>query len=372
VFVAVGLAGLFCTLCIELRNRADEQDALIERLHETSVYVERWGPEWLEVVGAGRFRRRITGADVGFNCIESKMENNADTLRRLARLPGLQFLDLRAYRYRGPFSFTSDMAKEFDNFRQLRLLNLDLSNDNDGNQILTHAWMNGVAKLTRLERLRVVIRAESPSDLALLASSSNLTSLTLAIDGLGDQIDHEPGNDENAMASFSLAYLPILSNLEALDLHDVVLDGSTLGHLARFPRLRTLNLCWTSLADTDLSNLAPLQSLEELAIDDDTATATAFEVLISLQRLKVVHIAPSEYENDERSAAFALDDGHELAVVPAQVGRLRRALQALRNSNPGIAIDGGFHQFEEKGNFEPPWTRGDHGLDLFVQRWIKH
>ncbi|HEV3004961.1 MAG TPA: hypothetical protein VGX78_10895 [Pirellulales bacterium] len=57
MLVAVGLVAVVCAWCAAARNRAQEQDALIALAGDHNVWVERWGPKWLDLVGADRFRQ---------------------------------------------------------------------------------------------------------------------------------------------------------------------------------------------------------------------------------------------------------------------------------------------------------------------------
>jgi hypothetical protein len=43
---------------------------------------------------------------------------------------------------------------------------------------------------------------------------------------------------------------------------------------------------------------------------------------------------------------------------------LRRALAALRQSHPGIVIDGAYDEFEAKNDVEPPWLGKNCDQDL--------
>jgi hypothetical protein len=62
MLVGVTLACALCASCVATRNRADKQDELISPPLIGHVYFERWGPKWLDLLGAARFRRRIVAA----------------------------------------------------------------------------------------------------------------------------------------------------------------------------------------------------------------------------------------------------------------------------------------------------------------------
>jgi len=121
MLIGVGLAAILCAWCAAARNRADESDAVIAGIGgERRVYFERWGPKWLDVVGADRFRRRIVGALVWYvNDAKNHEKWNEQFFKRLARLPSLRFLDIHLD------GFTPGMAAALSDMRQLRMLNVD-------------------------------------------------------------------------------------------------------------------------------------------------------------------------------------------------------------------------------------------------------
>ncbi|HEV3024042.1 MAG TPA: hypothetical protein VGX76_16315, partial [Pirellulales bacterium] len=151
MLAAVGLLAVLCAWCTAARRLAQEQDAVIAWVGDDDVYMERWGPKWLDLVGADRFRRRIVGARV---CYFDNEELNELLFERLARLHGLRFLDIH---FDG---FTPGMAATLSDLQQLRILNVNsatwdtLHKDHwDDVQGSIHECLAAAGKLTQLERL---------------------------------------------------------------------------------------------------------------------------------------------------------------------------------------------------------------------------
>jgi len=162
-----------------------------------------------------------------------------------------------------------------------------------------------------------------------------------------------------------------------------IVDDEDLRRLAILPRLKSLNLSNVRVSDAGLADLASLKSLEELAIGVDLATPARLPSLRALKRLKALHILrymavtdavlaelpaleahqarytagegiPGDvsqlliallfargrtYDNSDRLTTLALDHGDQVFAMESEVDDLRRALNELRQSNPGIVID---------------------------------
>jgi len=391
MLAGVAGAAMLCAWCVATRDRAEEQDAVLAsvslsgHIKDENVYFDRWGPKWLDLVGADRFRRRIVGA-----CVH-QWKINDELFERIARLPDLQFLDITPNLFRSSFLFTPGMAAALGDMRQLRMLNVNCRGDNSPeSRNATHECLAAIGKLTQLKRLRVTIWEENSDDLAYLADLTKLKSLTLEIFPFSaDDDTNEGGSDGEA---YTLAQLPVLPRLEFLDLQEWEVGDQELGRLTSFPRLKSLDLSYTSVSDVGLAKLAPLESLEELAIDEDLATAAGFEALIGIKSLRAVHIVgPASHlsgmTNEERSkrraefvianptdvdlrpATLVLDDGHELAVLSFELDDLRRALHALRQSHPRIVIDADYREFVAKSDLRPPWGNGSL-IDPFMRQLL--
>lgn len=66
MLVAVALAAGMLGWFVAARDRAKEQDAIIEIIQQIHgrMRIERMGPAWLELIGVDRYRRHIVGAAV--------------------------------------------------------------------------------------------------------------------------------------------------------------------------------------------------------------------------------------------------------------------------------------------------------------------
>lgn len=379
MLAVVTMAGALCAWYVTARDRARRQDAVLAAIGgDYNVYFERWGPKWLDLFGADPLRRRIVAAVVHAE------QMNDDFFKQLARLHSLRLLDITPgpltpftpYYYQQPFEFTPGMAASLGEMRQLRALSVSTVDFGlDEPWAATRECLAALGKLKQLERLRLRIWEVSNEDLKHLAGLTNLKMLTLHFH----------------LSPFNLARLPVLPRLEVLDLEEGLTGGEDLGRLAAFPRLKSLNLSATYVSEEDLEKLAASESLEELAIDEDIATAAGFEALAKIKRLKTVHISTREGfdESDEeklmrRSELFepdpaangeptlvrlSLDDGGELSVLSSEVDGLRRAMNALRHTHPGIVIDAAYSEFAEKIDLEPKWN-DDFKIDSSMQRLL--
>jgi len=68
MLAATAAAAALCGWYAAARNTADDQDAVIAA-KGSKVWLKRWGPSWLDLVGAERYRRRIAGATLGLTVI---------------------------------------------------------------------------------------------------------------------------------------------------------------------------------------------------------------------------------------------------------------------------------------------------------------
>ncbi len=367
----VALAGVLCACYAAARNRAQMQDEVIALIgNNRNVYFERWGPKWLDLIGADRFRRRIVAARV------DQEDLNDELFERLGRLPDLRFLDIDPYRYHGPFVFAPGTAAALGEMRQLRMLSVNCMNDSVEARHATYQCFAAIGKLNQLERLRVHNLEEGGDDLSHLAALTNLKTLALDFCSFSDDDYEERARNGDAS---TLANLPILPCLETLELSGCELGDENLGRLACFPRLTALNLSDSSVSDTGLMKLAPLESLEELAIDEYMATPEGLEALVTLKSLRAIHIAGIAANRIDgvnadatiSRATLALDDGREWVVLSSEFPGLHSAIAALRESHPGIVIDARYGEFQEKLDLKAPWSESNRSrLQSFVRRWL--
>ncbi|HEV3006639.1 MAG TPA: hypothetical protein VGX78_19370, partial [Pirellulales bacterium] len=154
MLAAIGILAVVCAWGAMLRERANVQDVLIAAIEQQhgGVYLKRWGPDWLDLVGADRFRRRIIGVKLWrYGEIE-------DFLKRIGRLPDLRHLDLEAGEW------TPGMSAALADMRQLRSLRIAVKADErNSDEVL--------AAIGKLNQLKVL----SLSD--MIIASDNLSRL---------------------------------------------------------------------------------------------------------------------------------------------------------------------------------------------------
>lgn len=301
MLAAVGLAAALCGWFATAHNRSKMQDPVIASAR--GVWLDRWGPKWLDVAGADHLCRRIVGADLRIRKSESGMgRGEVDgpmieaLLEPLRRLPDLQYLFIEFVRP------TLATAAALGDMRQLRMLSItfdELSPDMAG--VLARA-------LGGARQLRMLNLESGPYG---LAEDEQM------------RIWHE-----------SLTVVGKVTSLESLRLNG---GAGSLACLAALPHLKSLRLRLTDVTGADLTELASLESLEELEIDD-AVSAAALDALVSVKRLKTLHLTPS-YGRRGTLVDVALDHGDKLRVLADEAKDYRRALDALRRSHPGIVID---------------------------------
>jgi len=441
MFLGVASLAMLCAWFAAANKRAVEQDALVAWAGDDNVLVERWGPIWLDIVGADGFRRRVVGAR-----LQLYRNVNGEIPKNLGQLQHLRYLEidgdlvtrvtaaglgnmrqLRTLIIHGPVgneeaahecvlwlgnldelerlrieicddirnedlvylsglaslkSLTLDehhsgkehsaeclaavgkltqlerLSLKLDvhsedlmclvSLTQLRSLIIDTRDPYDNGEI-AHEFLAAAGRLTRLERLSMTVDSNIPSDdLAYLGGLTDLKSLTLNL-GITSRESISPGDNEQIE---TLASLPVLQQLEALDLHGTTVGDQAVRRLAVFPRLKWLNLNATLVSDAGLAELAPLESLEELWIDHRVATAAGLKSLAALKRLRAVHITGSG-----GSAVVQLDSAWPpFSVPPSEVDSLRQGLRILRECKAGVIIDSKSYKdpFDDTGEFEPP------------------
>lgn len=367
LLAAVAAAAVLCSWFAAAHSRANLQDALIAAVNarEGCLRLERWGPKWIDLVGAGRYCRDVVGAEE--LRIQSKDAGAEELIRQLARLRRLSLLyfDIDSER------LTSELIKPLGEMTGLKTLVIESRRGARQDETrLSHELFAAVGKISALERLELSTAIDGKS-LSSLANLRNLKSLCLAncrstsasearrlsreclaaigritsleqFELAGMDVDSEDlarlagltklkslrlHNVINS-SDFSvilddfdspppplLRRLPALPQLESLALESSYVDGRDLARLAILPRLKSLSLIDNHLSDVDLVSLARLKLLEELAFSDHVLSAAWLESLIENKQLKRLHLA--DVESDE----------------------FLRAVQALRRSKPELVID---------------------------------
>ena len=335
MLVAVGLLAAFFAWCAVLRDRAKVQDPLIAaiELRKGGVYLDRWGPKWLDLVGADRFRRRIIGAtlwnygDIG----------DEELLRRLGPLPDLRYLRL------GVTAWTPGLADALGDLGQLRILYISrcyYDRHAEDDERIPDEVLATIDKLDQLEVLglgHMMIGNDIP---ACLAALTKLKALSLYI---GDFRDKPKLADLEFRARIGklplLAHLPALSRLETICLHYGLVREDDVRQLVLLPHLKSLDLSCTFLTDAAWRELASQASLEELVIDDEALAEAPLNSLLAFKRLKTLHLASRHSDESDSGSLLSLDMDGKVFVRARYRRGCRRALKALRQSNPGIVVD---------------------------------
>jgi hypothetical protein len=353
----VALAAALCAWYAAARDRVKLEDSLIAEIKAWGgVWVECQGPDWLDLIGADRLRRRLVAVNLEYasmNGDNSRDEEVQQLLERLHRFRKLRYLFLRVenltpdiaraladlreletlsleFEYWKPGAADA-LAKALAGMQQLTALSIDAARTCNGTATISHTCMPAIGRLTQLEDLHLEGMEIVSDDLACLAGLENLKSLSLADLGCFEGPDSQ--------GALLLSRLPALPRLEALDLMSSHIGEGDLPHLASVPNLKSLGLSNTGVSAAGLRELARLPSLEELTIFGETTTPAALHALQSLQRLKTLHIN----WNQGPAAVLALDRGSELRVPAEELESWRRALAAFRRSRLGIVVDSQTH-----------------------------
>jgi hypothetical protein len=390
MLAATGLAAALCGWFVAARHRANVQQSLIDVIEERDgqVWVERWGPKWLDNVGADRYRRRIAGVSLNVRAADDEEERKGQQLiDDLKRLPDLRYFSLEASRLTPEmtaavremqrlealeivvFDFTADSSTEFGRalrgMRRLRTLSVGQHALSLVDAEARREFLAAIGDQPRLEQLRLERWEIGGQELALLRGLGNLKSLALH--------DMLPPLGRSGRDPPLLSHLPALPRLETLDLLDSSVCDRDLRYVAALPRLKSLNLDDTHVTGAGLAELAPLESLEELTVDLDAESLAGFESLLKLKRLKRLHV--EFFDAESWQSPDALRRKVQLQIPVDEIEGSVRALEALRKSNPGLVVDGDVEsdlwddeRMTPKGDVDP-----DRWMDAFareaVQAW---
>jgi len=355
MLVAVGLVAAFCGWLVAARRRASLQDPIIaaNKWPESGVVLERWGPQWLDFLGAAPYRRYIVGAKLGEDLYlggDLSDEDVLEHLKRLSQLPALRRLSLAVDR------LTPAMTDTLNEMPQLQVLSVAHRNGEPDDDRIPHECLAAIGELTQLEELslgNMVIASES---LECLENLGRLRSLRFDVCFRGDH-----GDDEDAVDhSPTFGQLPLLPQLEELDLNVYDVDDRDLRRIAALPRLKSLKLVNPAVTREGLAELGALKSLEELAIhdqSDDIISAAGLESLIKVMHLKKLHLDRyvSSKIGSDSIYKVTLDNGGEIAVPASEADAFLRALKALREAKPGILIDNRDYSEDLGAEEKIPW-----------------
>lgn len=363
MLAAVGLLAACCGWFVYARDRANMEDALIDVIQQWhgQVWLERWGPNWLDLIGADRYRRRIVAASLVIGVIAGEQDQQAvrGLLHQLSQRPGLRYLNLNTR------ELTPEVAGALIDFAELHALSID------------NAWLpEGAAEtlgesLHRMPRLRSLylspgarIRRVAPSHaysfvgnheqvadncLAAVAEATQLETLTLSKIALrGDNLARLAplinlrsltiisntvlGGDEPDETVILLG-LPALPQLEALHLRGRDFGDDDLHYLTRVPRLHSLELVETEVTGNGLANLAAVPNLQELSLHANVTSSIGLvsskglEAFLTVAQLKRLHI----------DLEYPQPLGAQMTPL---VQKGRRILSEFRHTHPDITVDG--------------------------------
>ena len=316
MMAAGSVVAVCCAWFAAARNRANLQDPIIAELeeHYDTAMVERPAPKWLEFIVPDRFRRRIIGIQM-----EHRGVLDEALAVRLARLPRLKYLCVPVE------SWNPEMANALTGMRQLGWLYILKRGSKDQGGQASREFLADIGKLAQLEELGLFDWEEFPHDaLARLAGLRNLKSLIVFF-----------GTNSKG----SLSHLPPLPQLEAIRIGHSDVGGEELRHLAIFPRLKSLDLTQVKPDDAELADLATLKLLEELSINETFLVRQDRESLRTLKRLKKLNFASDvSSEEPEPTVIIELDGGDWLRILESDADVFSRALETLRQANPGVVI----------------------------------
>lgn len=399
LLAATALGAALCGWYAAARNRANVQDPFIAAMGPPPrgrVWVERWGPKWLNVVGADRYCRRIVGVEL--HAVDEGDEDNdigdqgERLLADLKRLPELRFLCFETERLtpeiaaslselRGleslwlevdeaPVSSVQALAAALGGMRQLQALSLDLG-FLDEDLISAKAspeLLTAIGAMPQLEYLRLAGCEIAREDFALLAKLKNLKSLTL--NRFSSAADEFPPNPP------LLARLPALPRLETLDLEDPQIQDADLRYVVALPRLKSLDLSDTKVTGAGLTELARSELLETLAIDEKAESREGFEALLAVKQLKDLYA-----EFSILGSRGSIDSPRERwsHLSNSEIDERLHALAALRKSKPELVIKDDWRKGQTLGR---PWeqlapkcetipdhTSGGTAAEHAVRRW---
>lgn len=342
MLVCVALLAALFGLIAAARNRADLHDSLIAAIQGRSggqVWVERWGPKWLDLLGADRFRRHIFAVQLGtsgwsrdYQVDDEEERENIDLFKRLGQVHGLRYLWVADDRRTN--AVADALADALGQMTHLRCLSIEDHNADDDydDERFGRKCLAAIGDMTELEYLRLEGIIAADESMAELASLTNLKTLVADVCPGAEQPDSYPP---------LLDHLPSLPRLETLDLGGSYVVDNDLSQVAVLPSLKSLGIQGSYVTDAGLARLAPLTSLEELAIDDDVLSAAGLKSLLALKRLRTLHIRQWPYHESRLGppAMLALDTGDVIFVPERQLDGCRLALDALRDANPEIVID---------------------------------
>jgi len=154
MLVITALAAAFCGWFTVASRRARQQDEIVALFYGSGriaggredVWIERWGPRWLDLFGAERYCQHVAGASLPAGRDNQWTE---DVLNRLKDLSGLRLFYLEADQ------LSPAATESLNAMHQLRILSVsqwDVT-QSDADNPTSQACLAAVARMSRLEEL---------------------------------------------------------------------------------------------------------------------------------------------------------------------------------------------------------------------------
>lgn len=403
----IALAGVFLAWFAAVSERASLEHTIFSQgtqgnFAEGSREYRRWGPKWLTLVGADRYR-----CWAYFARLKLKAGEGIDLMRLalVTRLPKLRHLTVDMDR------LTPDIANALSDLRHLKSLAVIENDKLDESD--ARAWPAALAalgKMTWLEHLHIEEPTHRGERLAQLAALTNLKSLRL--DGIrGDlrtDIDpclkaigklHQleflelhrmrPGaeglqflsgltrlkwlslQDVRLQRPSILDNLPSLPRLETVIVADSEFGDGALCRLATFPRLQAVALDGTQVSPAGLAELARRSRIEDLTLNNELVRAKGLESLSGFHQLEALHVWRNLSSGGMKWARLTLDDGNDVKVLAEDFDRCDRALRALKEARPGVAIDADISALRKLREHQMrPEPTEFYGNSWYDNRWL--
>jgi hypothetical protein len=348
------------------------QDELIGRSGNGSLFVDRWGPKWFDIVGMDRLRRRVVLA-VGWSLRSDEQGDRTEQkLLQLARTPELRHLVSFDFDELTPTTakalggmrkletldisverLTPDLRAALAELPQLRNLSIswerfgeqsDTANEN--NARVVDDCLAAVGNMTNLETLRLSGLPLHSGSLACLAGLKRLKALDVVFwhgDWKGTRL-------EQPVAEDSLRTIATLTQLEWLRLEDLRARNESLAYLARLTNLKTLSFFLLKMRDQPmLSHLPLLPRLEALGVyddieDDDMCRVAALPGLKSLYLGRTSSLTPVGLKS-LRSLDSLEEMQLEYEMVPEEIEAIR-ALKRLKKLHLQWRLDGNVRLYD--------------------------
>ncbi|MBI3562065.1 MAG: hypothetical protein HY080_10165 [Gammaproteobacteria bacterium] len=227
--------------------------------------------------------------------------------------------DLRELAEIGPVVYSIDLPSKMTDSLPHEILR------DRSSKMVTDRGIEYLAKLKELRYLGMYDSAITDVGLASLKSLSNLKGLELShtrIDGTG--------------------FAPLSDNkvpLEELAARNTKLTDKTGVVLAKFPKLRVLQLNETQIGDESVRAFGNLTKLEQLSLDGTRVTDASIPALVGLKNLKILSLGHTRLTDAsipalEKMTWVEIIGAGETHISPQGIKRLDRSRPSVNNNSP--------------------------------------